>query len=102
MAAKKKISKKTAAKPAKTAKTAKAAKPAAKSAAAKSSKSLAASTNVSTLEAAGVIDTKALSDAELKAINSNLSASDVATIVSAYGKLEGAIDGGRVRVQLCF
>jgi hypothetical protein len=90
MAAKKKTSKKT---PAKSAKTSK------KSSAKVSA--LAEASNVETLAAAGVIDPKELSGAQQTAINSKLSASDVETMISVFGKLGGPTKG-RVQVQLCF
>lgn len=93
MAAKKKTSKKT---PAKSAKASKPAKTAAKAAAVK-----AAGSNVDTLAAAGVIDPNELSAAEKTTINGKLTASDVETLISVFGKLGGPTKG-RVQVQLCF
>jgi hypothetical protein len=92
MAAKKKTSKKTPAKSAKVSKPAKATP--------KASAKVAAS-NVDTLAAAGVIEPSELSAAEKTTINGKLTASEVETLISVFGKLGGPTKG-RVQVQLCF
>jgi hypothetical protein len=98
MAAKKKITKKT---PAKTT-TKKAAKPAAKAPAKAAASKVEASTNVSTLVAAGVIDSKELTPSETAAIDDKLTAAEVQTLITVFGKLKSATGDDRARVQLCF
>lgn len=98
MAAKKKTTKKTPAKTKTTKKAKKTAKVATKAAVTK----LTEVSNTTTLADAGVIEDSELTEPEKAAINSQLTPAEVETLITVFGKLNGAMRGGRVRVQLCF